>query len=241
MVAEGAIFIVSGEWWVALFPGATLMVAVFCFNLLGDGVRDIVDPGGDAHERPCSMSTDFSVEFRTRVGIVRALDRVGFASAVARRWRWSASSGSGKSVTAYALLGLLDAAGRSPAAVPWLGDDSPTASPAALKRSAAAGPAMIFQNPRAALNPIRPIGKQIADVVHAPCRPVAPRRHRPCHRDAPRGRHPRSCPPRQRLSVRAVGGHVPAGDDRHRGGHPPCPADRRRADDRASTSPPRRW
>jgi peptide/nickel transport system permease protein len=44
MVAEGASFIVSGEWWVALFPGATLMVAVFCFNLLGDGVRDIVDP-----------------------------------------------------------------------------------------------------------------------------------------------------------------------------------------------------
>jgi peptide/nickel transport system permease protein len=44
MVAEGASFIVSGEWWVALFPGATLMVAVFCFNLLGDGLRDIVDP-----------------------------------------------------------------------------------------------------------------------------------------------------------------------------------------------------
>jgi peptide/nickel transport system permease protein len=44
MVAEGAAFIVSGEWWVALFPGAALMTAVFCFNLLGDGVRDIVDP-----------------------------------------------------------------------------------------------------------------------------------------------------------------------------------------------------
>jgi len=44
MVAEGASFIVSGEWWIALFPGATLMLAVFCFNLLGDGLRDIVDP-----------------------------------------------------------------------------------------------------------------------------------------------------------------------------------------------------
>jgi peptide/nickel transport system permease protein len=44
MVAEGASFIVSGEWWVALFPGATLMLAVFCFNLLGDGLRDIADP-----------------------------------------------------------------------------------------------------------------------------------------------------------------------------------------------------
>lgn len=34
MVAEGANFIVSGEWW----------MAVFTFNLLGDGLRDIVDP-----------------------------------------------------------------------------------------------------------------------------------------------------------------------------------------------------
>ncbi len=44
MVAEGASFIVSGEWWIAFFPGAALMLAVFCFNLLGDGLRDIVDP-----------------------------------------------------------------------------------------------------------------------------------------------------------------------------------------------------
>jgi peptide/nickel transport system permease protein len=44
MVAEGASFIVSGEWWIALFPGLALMTAVFCFNLIGDGLRDIVDP-----------------------------------------------------------------------------------------------------------------------------------------------------------------------------------------------------
>jgi peptide/nickel transport system permease protein len=44
MVAEGANFIVSGEWWMAVFPGLWLMLAVFAFNLLGDGLRDIVDP-----------------------------------------------------------------------------------------------------------------------------------------------------------------------------------------------------
>jgi len=44
MVAEGANYIVSGEWWMALFPGAALMLAVFTFNLLGDGLRDLVDP-----------------------------------------------------------------------------------------------------------------------------------------------------------------------------------------------------
>ena len=44
MVAEGANFVISGEWWLALFPGLWLMLAVFTFNLLGDGLRDIVDP-----------------------------------------------------------------------------------------------------------------------------------------------------------------------------------------------------
>ena len=44
MVAEGAAFIVSGEWWIAFFPGLTLMLTVFCFNLLGDGLRDLIDP-----------------------------------------------------------------------------------------------------------------------------------------------------------------------------------------------------
>jgi peptide/nickel transport system permease protein len=44
MVAEGAANMISGEWWIALFPGAALMLAVFCFNLLGDGLRDLVDP-----------------------------------------------------------------------------------------------------------------------------------------------------------------------------------------------------
>lgn len=44
MVAEGAVLIVSGEWWAALFPGAALMLTVFCFNLVGDSLRDIVDP-----------------------------------------------------------------------------------------------------------------------------------------------------------------------------------------------------
>jgi peptide/nickel transport system permease protein len=44
MVSEGAHFMVSGEWWIAFFPGLALMGAVLCFNLLGDGLRDLVDP-----------------------------------------------------------------------------------------------------------------------------------------------------------------------------------------------------
>ena len=44
MVAEGARFISAGQWWLVGFPGLALMLAVLCFNLLGDGLRDILDP-----------------------------------------------------------------------------------------------------------------------------------------------------------------------------------------------------
>jgi len=44
MVAEGARFITTGKWWLVAFPGLALMITVLCFNLLGDGMRDILDP-----------------------------------------------------------------------------------------------------------------------------------------------------------------------------------------------------
>ena len=46
MVSEGANYIFSGQWWIFFFPGMALALAVFCFNLLGDGLRDILDPRG---------------------------------------------------------------------------------------------------------------------------------------------------------------------------------------------------
>ena len=44
LVSEGASYIISGEWWTFVFPGAALVLAIFCFNLLGDGLRDLLDP-----------------------------------------------------------------------------------------------------------------------------------------------------------------------------------------------------
>ena len=44
MVSEGANYIISGEWWIFFFPGMALVLSVFCFNLLGDGLRDLIDP-----------------------------------------------------------------------------------------------------------------------------------------------------------------------------------------------------
>jgi peptide/nickel transport system permease protein len=44
MTAEGATYIVSGEWWIFLFPGLAIMVTVLAFNMVGDALRDILDP-----------------------------------------------------------------------------------------------------------------------------------------------------------------------------------------------------
>ena len=44
MVAEGASFIISGEWWLFVFPGGALFLAVLGFSLTGDVLRDRLDP-----------------------------------------------------------------------------------------------------------------------------------------------------------------------------------------------------
>lgn len=44
MTAEGAGHVVSGEWWLVLFPGLAIMVTVLAFNLVGDTLRDVLDP-----------------------------------------------------------------------------------------------------------------------------------------------------------------------------------------------------
>ncbi len=44
MIRQGAEFMVTGQWWVAIFPGIALIFLVFGLNLFGDGIQDILDP-----------------------------------------------------------------------------------------------------------------------------------------------------------------------------------------------------
>lgn len=43
MVADGRQFLVD-QWWVSTLPGLAILVVVMGFNLLGDGIRDVLDP-----------------------------------------------------------------------------------------------------------------------------------------------------------------------------------------------------
>jgi len=44
MIRQGAEYVISGEYWVATFPGIALIILVVGLNLLGDGVQDLLDP-----------------------------------------------------------------------------------------------------------------------------------------------------------------------------------------------------
>jgi len=107
-----------------------------------------------------------SVRFRTRDGIVHALDRVSFSVSRGEALALVGESGSGKSVSAFAVMGILDGAADIAAERIVLdGVDLAAGGARALKQARGRKAAMIFQNPRAALNPIRPVGYQIIDVL----------------------------------------------------------------------------
>ena len=44
MIRQGTEFMITGQWWVAIFPGVALIFLVFGLNLFGDGLQDILDP-----------------------------------------------------------------------------------------------------------------------------------------------------------------------------------------------------
>jgi peptide/nickel transport system permease protein len=44
LIRTGNDFLLSGEWWMTIFPGAALVLLVLCINVLGDWLRDALDP-----------------------------------------------------------------------------------------------------------------------------------------------------------------------------------------------------
>lgn len=107
-----------------------------------------------------------SLEFRTRTGVVKALEAVSFSIARGEILGLVGESGSGKSVAAYTAMGILDAAGHvTGGAIRYQGMPVTGAPEREVARLRGREMAMIFQSPRTALNPIRTVGDQIGDVL----------------------------------------------------------------------------
>jgi peptide/nickel transport system ATP-binding protein len=110
--------------------------------------------------------SDLTVEFATRRGVVRAVQHVDISVAKGETLGIVGESGSGKSVTSYAVMRILDRAGKiADGSVIFSGIDVRTASEDQMRDLRGREISMIFQNPRAALNPIRKVGDQIEDVL----------------------------------------------------------------------------
>src|SRR5271165_4320514 len=115
---------------------------------------------------PILEISDLTVEFSTRRGVVRAVQHVDISIAKGETVGIVGESGSGKSVTSFAVMRILDRAGRiAQGAVHFSGLDLIAASEDQMRELRGREISMVFQNPRAALNPIRKVGHQIEDVL----------------------------------------------------------------------------
>lgn len=109
---------------------------------------------------------DLTVEFATRRGVVRAVERIDLSLRRGEILGIVGESGSGKSVTSYAVMRILDRAGRiAEGSIHFSGMDLRALREAEMRDLRGREMSMVFQNPRAALNPIRRIGRQIEDVL----------------------------------------------------------------------------
>jgi len=109
---------------------------------------------------------DLTVEFQTRRGVVQAVKHVNISLAKGETLGIVGESGSGKSVTSYAVMRILDRAGRiADGTVMFSNLDLRQIDESDMRDLRGREMSMIFQSPRLALNPIRKIGHQIEDVL----------------------------------------------------------------------------
>ncbi len=117
--------------------------------------------------QPCLSVRDLSVEFDTRDGVVPAVQGMSLDVHPGRTLAVLGESGSGKSVTAQAIMGLLDSppARVTSGSVTFEGEDLLTVSPQRRRAVAGEGIAMVFQDALSALNPVYTVGSQLAELL----------------------------------------------------------------------------
>ena len=174
----------------SVVPGVMIFIIVMSVNLLGDGVRDALDPRlrSGALSRPAAATRverrdvpeteptealleveGLRTEFQVGPRVYRAAGGVSFSVAPGECLGIIGESGSGKSVTALSLLGLV----ASPpgvitaGAVRLNGSDTLSMTGEQLRRVRGGQAACIFQDPLATLHPLYTIGDQMVEAVRA--------------------------------------------------------------------------
>ncbi|MCR9151308.1 MAG: dipeptide/oligopeptide/nickel ABC transporter permease/ATP-binding protein [Rhodobacteraceae bacterium] len=175
----------------SIVPGAMILVIVMAINLLGDGVRDALDPrlksGALSRPMPTTLvrretpppapAADDAVleiaglktEFHVRDRVYRAVGGVDLSLKPGECLGIIGESGSGKSVTALSVMGLVASppgvitGGR----VQFDGQDLIGAPYEVLRRMRGDRVAYIFQDPLSTLHPLYTVGAQLVEAVRA--------------------------------------------------------------------------
>ncbi|MGY0792967.1 dipeptide ABC transporter ATP-binding protein [Azospirillum argentinense] len=192
MLSEGRKALITAPH-VAAVPGLVVFLIVMSMNLIGDGLRDALDPrlrsgipgapgaatrvvrtaggGGNAAPAPGALLqvTGLRTAFETANGAVDAVKGVDLRVAPGECLGIIGESGSGKSVTALSIARLV----ASPpgvvrgGAVRFGGDDLLVLPVGALQRLRGGRIAYVFQDPLTTLHPLMPVGAQVAEALRA--------------------------------------------------------------------------
>ena len=170
MLAEAREFILRA-WWVVTLPGLAILLTVLAINLMGDGLRDALDPKPKTFlENVMSLLEieNLTVEFATAGGAFRAVDNVSMNVDSGDVLAIVGESGSGKSVAMLAVMGLLPwTANVSADRMVFEGRELLTMNKKQRRDIIGKDITMIFQEPMTSLNPCFTIGFQIGEAIKA--------------------------------------------------------------------------
>ena len=158
--------------YMTLFPGIAIMLTVLSLNLIGDGLRDALDPklkGGyemsHEHDNLILDIENLVVRYETEDGIVHALNGIDLQLGYHQTIGLVGETGAGKTTAALAMMRLVP----SPPGVVECdklmvdGRDILNLPTAKMEEVRGKDVSMIFQDPMTALNPVFTVGEQIAE------------------------------------------------------------------------------
>ncbi|NBE97749.1 ABC transporter ATP-binding protein [Nonomuraea sp. KC401] len=128
-------------------------------------VTDQVAAELDPEPAPLLQVEHLSIDLPGPARPVRVVDDVSFTVAAGRTTGLIGESGSGKTMTASAIIGLLPPGAAVTGRLLWHGDDMVTMAEQDRRRLRGRGIAMIFQDPQAALDPTQTIGRQVGEIL----------------------------------------------------------------------------